>query len=97
MTEEEFQAAVRSVVAAHPEWAPGIGEAARQGLLDRVERDGRRAADMETVALLALDKLVLRKLRPRDRERLLDKLRPWQGSTAFKWDSVLAQLAEGDR
>jgi hypothetical protein len=94
MREEEFQAAVQAVVAAHPDWAPGIGEAARRGLLERVQRDAQRATDMETIAMLALDRLVLRKLRPRDRDLLLEKLRPWQGSTAFKWDSVLAQLAE---
>jgi hypothetical protein len=95
LTEEQFQAAVYEAIEAHPEWAPGLMEAARQGLLERVRRDAQRAADMETIAITALARTPARSLRRDDMTLILDKLRVHEGGTTFRWEHVVDHLRKG--
>ena len=89
---EAFLRDVQSNVANHPEIVPDLTAAARQGLMERMQRDQMRALDMETIALLALSRLPKGKLQAQDRTLILDRLRRWEGQTCFTWNHDLERL-----
>jgi hypothetical protein len=94
VTEVQFLQAVQAYVVAHPEVAPRLMEAARAALLERVQLDAQRAADMETLARVLVDARPVSELSAGDQRLLREKLAANAGRLCFRWDRVRAQLAE---
>ena len=90
--EEQLMELVEQFVLACPEGIVRLTERARKAMAWRIQRDTQRAADMETIALLLLSRMSPQRLRKKDRELLMTRLRPWIKNTAFKWEDDLARF-----
>lgn len=80
---DRFLQFVADYVAADPEAAPLVVQAASRGLHEALYETSRRAADMETALAVALAK------RYKGADALIhDKLKKWEGKTALNWSAL---------
>lgn len=86
-THSEFLRYVFAYVKENPEVAAYVSDYVSAGITEARKEDLQRAADMEVVAALAIQK------RYKDTDSIiLDKLQRWSGKTSLKWDSTLELL-----
>lgn len=81
---DEFLYTVREYVKRDPEVAGYIGMAVAEGLRHTLEETRERAADMEIVASVLLE----RKFKGRD-NLIKSKLEKWRNKCAVRWDWYL--------
>ena len=80
---DRFLQFVADYVAADPEAAPMVVQAASAGVAEALREALQRAADMETALAVAMAK------RYKGADALIhDKLKKWEGKTALNWSAL---------
>lgn len=88
MNRHEFGVLVSSTISQHPDWSKTANEAIQSGLDLALDNSARRAANWETVAVLALQ----RRLPKRDAEYIAALLEQLQPDACSNLESLIKEL-----
>jgi hypothetical protein len=79
-----FYQYIQDYVKEYPECAAYISDYVSKGISLALDESQRRAADMEVIALVAMQK------KNKNTDSIIkSKLETWRGKTSFNWDSIL--------
>jgi hypothetical protein len=79
-----FYQYIQDYVKEHPECAARVSDYVSRGISLALDESMQRAADMEVIALVAMQK------KNKNTDSIIkSKLETWRGKTNFNWDSIL--------
>jgi ABC-type nitrate/sulfonate/bicarbonate transport system substrate-binding protein len=84
----KFIVSLKVYVQKNPHMVAALIQVIQDGINDALEETMHRAADMESVAAMALNARVFKG----NQSIIADKLEKWKGRSALRWDDMIKKL-----